>query len=78
MLHEILLALLGIPGNLIIEEEDCFKISPFINFLTESEKELINRLIIMGFYYKRIVSFLDFNSQMISQSVILLSPLKNI
>jgi gamma-tubulin complex component 4 len=62
MLHEILLALLGIPGNLIVEEEDSFKISPFINFLTESEKELINRLVILGFYYKKILAFLDFNT----------------
>ncbi len=66
MLHEILLALLGVPGNLIVEEEDHFKISPFINFLTEPEKELINRLVVMGFYYNKIQSFLDFNSMMIS------------
>ena len=39
MLHEILLALLGIPGNLISEDEESFKISQFINFLTDSEKE---------------------------------------
>jgi hypothetical protein len=34
MLHEILFALLGRPGNIIIENEKGFTVNPIIDFLT--------------------------------------------
>ena len=46
MLHEILFALLGKTGNIIIESDQKFEINPLITFLTTCEKELINKLVI--------------------------------
>ncbi len=54
MLHEILLALLGKPGNIILEYEDKFEIDITIDFLSDAEKKMINELCILGFYYKRV------------------------
>ena len=42
MLHEILFALLGKTGNIIIESEEKFEINPLISFLSAYEKDLIN------------------------------------
>ncbi len=58
MLHEILFALLGKTGNIIIESEEKLEINPLISFLSVSEKDLINKLIILGFFYKNIEKFL--------------------
>ena len=52
MLHEILLALLGHTGTIIIEDKDGFRVSPQIDFLTEPEKEQINRVVILGLFIK--------------------------
>jgi len=54
MLHELLFALLGKTGGIIIEYDDRFEIDPKINFLTLSEKELINSICILGYYYSRL------------------------
>ena len=59
MLHEILFALLGKTGNIIIESDNRFEINPLISFLSSSEKELINKLIIIGFHYRKIEKFLQ-------------------
>jgi len=58
MLHEILFALLGKTGNIIIESDQKFEINPLITFLTTCEKELINKLVILGYCYKSIEKFL--------------------
>ena len=59
MLHEILLALIGHTGSIIVENEDqSFTVSNKIDFLTEAEREQINRIIILGVFYKRINDFI--------------------
>lgn len=63
MLHEILFALLGKPGNIIKENENSFEIDNNIQFLSQSEKEIINKLCILGFYFRRIEQFLEENYQ---------------
>ncbi len=67
MLHEILLALLGKAGNIIIEFEDKFALDERLDFLSISEKETINKLCILGFHYRRIEQFLEENYQRFSQ-----------
>lgn len=52
MLHEILFALLGKVGQIIKEYEDGFQIDPEIDFVSASEKEIINSICQLGFYYK--------------------------
>lgn len=51
MLHEILFALLGKPGSLIIETLTGYIVNPDINYITEPEKELINKICTIGFFY---------------------------
>ncbi|XP_010431334.1 PREDICTED: gamma-tubulin complex component 4-like [Camelina sativa] len=76
MLHELLLALLGITGDLIVDEreqrktlglafnshsplsDECtFQLAPDISFLEPSERDLIERLIKLGFYYRELDRF---------------------
>jgi hypothetical protein len=45
MLHEILLALLGETGNIIIETEEGLVVSPDIKFLSQPEIDLINTIL---------------------------------
>ncbi|XP_020235158.1 gamma-tubulin complex component 4 homolog [Cajanus cajan] len=69
MLHELLLALLGYTGDLIIDRRDhltaetpisdecTFKLAPDISFVDPSDRELIERIIVLGFYYREMERF---------------------
>ncbi|KAL5122266.1 Gamma-tubulin complex component 4 [Glycine soja] len=69
MLHELLLALLGYTGDLIIDRRDhltadtpisdecTFKLAPDISFIDPSDRELIERIIVLGFYYREMERF---------------------
>lgn len=76
MLHELLLALLGYTGDLIVDErehrqslglplppdapisdERAFKLAPDVSFIEPSERDLIERLITLGFYYRELDRF---------------------
>ncbi|WCJ22227.1 hypothetical protein M5689_004325 [Euphorbia peplus] len=71
MLHELLLSLLGYTGDLIIDErehqtslgvrlspdERSFKLAPDISFIQPSDRDLIQRIITLGFYYRELDRF---------------------
>ena len=57
MLHELLLALFGNTGSIIVESESGFAVNPKLTFLTDAEIELINRVTHLGFLYKQILKF---------------------
>ncbi|KAL3827817.1 hypothetical protein ACJIZ3_016619 [Penstemon smallii] len=76
MLHELLLALLGYTGDLIIDEREhqhtlrvnlspdapladgpTFRLAPDISFIQPSDKEVIERVITLGFYYRELERF---------------------
>ncbi|XP_021805208.1 gamma-tubulin complex component 4 homolog isoform X1 [Prunus avium] len=72
MLHELLLALLGYTGDLIIDErehskslgvdapisdEPTFKLAPDISFIQPSERDLIEKITTLGFYYRELDRF---------------------
>ncbi|KAK4766876.1 hypothetical protein SAY86_014627 [Trapa natans] len=76
MLHELLLALLGYTGDLIVDErehlhslgvslspdapisdERSFKLAPDISFIELSDRDVIERLITLGFYYRELDRF---------------------
>lgn len=69
MLHELLLALLGYTGDLIVDRRDhltaeapisdecTFKLAPDISFIDPSDRELIERIIVLGFYYREMERF---------------------
>ncbi|KAL8143051.1 hypothetical protein V2J09_016083 [Rumex salicifolius] len=75
MLHEILLALLGYTGDLIIDEREqlssigilspdtpvsydpTFKLAPDLVFVESSDRDVIERIIKLGFYYRELDRF---------------------
>lgn len=75
MLHEILLALLGYTGDLIVDERECrnslgilspdspvsdiptFKLAPDLSFIAPSDRDVIERIITLGFYYRELDRF---------------------
>ncbi|KAM0948519.1 putative gamma-tubulin complex component protein [Dioscorea sansibarensis] len=65
MLHELLLALLGYTGDLVIEDQDplrspsapTFKLAPDLSFIDPSDQALIHSLISLGFYYRELDRF---------------------
>ncbi len=66
MLHELLLALVGRTGNIIIERDGTFIIDPKIDFISDPEKDILNKICTLGFYYMRIQKFLDENHKVFS------------
>lgn len=67
MLHEVLLALIGHTGSIIIEEDSSFKVSSSIDFLTDAEAEQINKVVALGMFYKQIYNFVKRNGGLNSQ-----------
>src|ERR1051325_3974240 len=65
MLHELLLALSGLSGDLFVpyppepEIASTFKIPPDFPFLHEAEKSSLERLATLGFYYRKLTNFLN-------------------
>ncbi|EDV27073.1 uncharacterized protein TRIADDRAFT_23331 [Trichoplax adhaerens] len=57
MLHEILLALSGYPGGIIVDDGKTFKVLPNLDFLHSGEADLINRVCRLGYYYYQFQSF---------------------
>nr|GMD19971.1 gamma-tubulin complex component 4 [Ipomoea batatas] len=76
MLHELLLALLGYTGDLIIDkrehqqslrvqlspdtpiaEEPTFVLAPDLSFIQPSERDVIEKIIALGFYYRELDRF---------------------
>ncbi|KAH7678692.1 gamma-tubulin complex component 4 protein [Dioscorea alata] len=65
MLHELLLALLGYTGDLVVEDRDplhppsapTFKLAPDLSFIVPSDQALIQGLISLGFYYRELDRF---------------------
>jgi len=61
MLHELLLALFGVPGGVFIEVEDRFMVNKKLEgtLLSPAEVELLDRIVILGFHCKRIQGFIS-------------------
>ncbi|CAN1268253.1 Gamma-tubulin complex component 4 [Linum perenne] len=69
MLHELLLALLGYTGDLVVDERfnfspdssisdnRPFKLAPDLSFLHPSDRDLVERIIALGFYYRELDRF---------------------
>ena len=59
MLHDVLLSLLGFPGDVIVESEYTFKVADGFDLVNLSEKELLNRIVPLGWYYLYLSSFVE-------------------
>ena len=64
MLHEILFAMLGKTGNIVILLENCFAINPSIDFITDGEKQLLNKIVNLGYWYKKIMKYIEEDEKM--------------
>ena len=66
MLHELLLALLGRNGNIITEQDGTFKIDPKLTLISEPEKDILNKICTLGYYYLKIQKFISQSQQIFS------------
>ena len=57
MIHEIILSLLGFCGDIIIESSNTYKVSDNFDLLLLSEREQINRIVPLGWYYNSISKY---------------------
>ena len=69
MLEELLLAMLGYPGGAIKDFQIGFEVNPGLESLNISEKELINRICALGFYYKQIRLFVEENKRLCIENI---------
>ena len=57
MLHEVFLSLLGFTGDIIVEGENTYHVSASFDLFTAAEKQQINRIVPLGWYYASLSSF---------------------
>jgi hypothetical protein len=51
MLHELLFSLLGFVGDIIVDDGNTFRVKDGFDLLRESERDLVNRIAPLGWYY---------------------------
>ena len=56
MQHEIILALLGCPGDIV---NDDFRVNEAVGFVALAEREAINNIVVLGRCYEFILGFID-------------------
>ena len=59
MLHELLMACLGYPGDIIIETYGTFKVRENFELLSQAEIEQINKIVPLGWFCNRLSSYAD-------------------
>ena len=66
-----MLSLLGHTGGVILEKENSFELNIIFEGVSPNERELINKLVVLGFYYKKIQEFIDSNNIKLVDEIIL-------
>ena len=59
MLHELLLALLGTPGTLIVQDDKGFRVNRSLHILNESEAALVNEIAQIGYNESLLKEFIE-------------------
>ena len=61
MLHEVLLALVGAPGDVICAQDDGFALAPGVaeSFLHPAEVALVEKICALGFHVRRLQDFVS-------------------
>ncbi|CAH1254941.1 TUBGCP4 [Branchiostoma lanceolatum] len=57
MLHEVLLALSGYPGNIFVEKDGSLEVVPDLPFIHPSEQEILSSLCKLGTFYMKFKAF---------------------
>ena len=70
MLHDLLFALSGYPGNVFTDKGNQFQVNTDFNILTSSEKAQLDQIIQVGFYYKCLNRFItrNLNASLVHES----------
>lgn len=63
MLHEILMALLGHTGSIVMNTGGSFKLAESMSILTNAEAELINKIVALGWHYLHLSNFVSLSTQ---------------
>ncbi|KAG8228219.1 hypothetical protein J437_LFUL004344, partial [Ladona fulva] len=64
MLHEVLLALSGYPGSFFVENDNRIQVAESIDFLQDSERTLLNRILRIATEYKALKNFIDYQNDL--------------
>lgn len=59
MLHDILLSLIGLTGDVIVEMNDTFKVIANFDLLSQGEIKIIDRIVPLGWFYSRLLHFVE-------------------
>lgn len=57
MQHEILLALQGHCGDIVLDKRDCYVLNPDLKFVADGDRELLNQLIELGSNFQKLNGF---------------------
>lgn len=57
--HELILALLGCPGDLISSNGAVYEVSAQVNFLSGAEVQALNQVVQIGASYEKVLAFID-------------------
>jgi Gamma tubulin complex component N-terminal len=70
MLHEILFALLGKVGTVIIEADGYFRVNPSLEFISTPEAILIEKLVVLGTYYNKLRQILQEDKKSFNDNIL--------
>ena len=59
MLHELLLALLGHTGGVVLDIDGVYKINPTLEFISAEERVVLDHMLVLGSFYSRIRELLQ-------------------
>lgn len=70
MLQELLMAMAGTTGGVIVETQNSFSVNPQFKIFSESEKIVINQIVQLGFLYKVLKKWVDDCSTRLVEQII--------
>ena len=70
MLHEILYAMLGKLGSVILDFDGVFKVNPALEFISQAERELLEKIVVLGSFYAKIKSYIEEDDKMFHQKML--------
>ena len=53
------MALTGNVGGVVLQQDNAYKVHPDINFISEADKNLLNKILQLGYLYSNIYEFVQ-------------------
>ena len=70
MLHEILYAMVGKLGTIIIDIDGVYRVNPSLDFIQSSEREMLEKIVMLGSFYKRISMYVEEDDKMFHNRIL--------